>query len=422
MATIAEGNHTSIASAPPLKRTEFFADPSLEFLTRAMLGRINAGAADAGEVLTTIERIPDGDLPAWVREWEATANRVGAIGDDCLARGHRISARDALLRAASYYAACVQVVDGCDDPDAVLARTFHAHRLRYGQYLDLLDVVPERLEIPYEHTTLPGLFFPAAPARGGRGNDRHRTLVINNGADGSWNTLFPGHGSQAVARGYNVAIFDGPGQQSMLFDRGIPFRPDWEHVVSPLVDLLLQRPDVDPDRLVLYGVSQGGYWVPRTLAFEHRFAVAAADGGVVDVGETWRAHLPVEATDLLDAGEREEFNALLDLAPPAQRRVLTWRAKPYGKPTLYDTFVEAQRYRVTPELAAQITTPMLIADPDEEQFFPGQPQRLYDMLLGAKRIVHFAASEGASGHCQPMARALAAQRFFDFFDDELGPA
>jgi hypothetical protein len=410
---------TPVAPNAPVEHTAFFADPSMEFMTQAMLGRMNAGAADAGEVLTTIDRIPDGDSVAWVREWEATGDRIAAIGDDCLARGHRVSARDTLLRAASYYAACLQAVDGCADPDAVLARTFSAHRRCYEQYLDLLDDPPERLEIPYEGTTMPGWLFHARREPGQPAGVPQPTLVINNGADGSLNTLWPGHAIQGVTRGYNVLIFDGPGQQSMLFDRNVPFRHDWEHVLTPVVDLLVQRPDVDPDRLVLYGVSQGGYWVPRSLAFEHRFAAAVADGGVVDVGETWHRDLPAGVAALLDAGKRDEFNALLDLASPSQRRVITWRAKPYGMPTLYDTFVEVQRYRITRDLAAQISTPLMIANPDREQFFTGQAQRLYDMVPGVKHLVHFAADEGGAGHCQPMARALAAQRFFDFFDEVL---
>ncbi len=401
------------------KHTTFFTDPSMEFMTRSMLGRINSGAADAGEVITTIDRIPDGDNAAWVREWEATGDRVAAIGDNCLARGHRVSARNALLRAASYYAACVQAVDGCDDPEAALSRTFAKHRSRFEQYLDLLDRPVERLAIPYEGTTMPGWFFraggPDATSAGPK-----PTLVINNGADGSLNTLWPGHAFQGVERGYNVLIFDGPGQQSMLFERDIPFRPDWEHVLTPVVDLLLERSDVDADRLVLYGVSQGGYWVPRALAFEHRFAAAVADGGVVDVGSSWRDKLPDSIAALLDAGKRDEFNGCLDLATPAQRRVITWRAKPYGCASLYDTFIEVNRYRITPELTARITTPLLIAEPDEEQFFPGQPRRLHDMLPGRSQLVHFGADEGAAGHCQPMARGLAAQRFFDFFDETLG--
>ena len=91
----------------------------------------------------------------------------------------------------------------------------------------------------------------------------------------------------------------------------------------------------------MYGVSQGGYWVQRTLAFQHRFPVAAAGGGMVDVGGHWQAHLPPEVVDLLDTGKRDEFNAFLDQTPPAQLRLLTWRGKPYGKPTMYDTCIEA---------------------------------------------------------------------------------
>jgi hypothetical protein len=123
---------------------------------------------------------------------------------------------------------------------------------------------------------------------------------------------------------------------------------------------------------------------------------------------------------MLDAGERDRFNAAMDLAPADVKRIITWRAKPYGCPSIFDTCLEVQRYRITPELAAQITTPMLVADPDHERYFAGQPERLYDMLRGEKQLVRFTEAEGAAGHCQPMARALAAQRFFDFLDDRLG--
>ncbi len=144
------------------------------------------------------------------------------------------------------------------------------------------------------------------------------------------------------------------------------------------------------------------------------------DGGVVDVPAAWNALLPPELEKMLDEGERERFNAAMDRAPAGTERILAWRAKPYGCPTLFDTYREVRRYRITPELAARITTPVLIADPDGEQYFAGQPGRLYDMLTCEKRLVRFTTAEGAAGHCQPMARALAAQRFFDFLDDHVG--
>lgn len=395
-------------------RSTFFTDPVMNSMTRAMLGRVYTGAADTGETLTTIDRISDGDLASWAHEWEATADRVAVIGDDCARKGHRISGRNALLRAATYYATCVVVADGCAEPERVLARAFAAYRRCWEQYLALLDNPPEPLEIPYEDTAMPGWFL-RAPGEGPK-----PTLVMVNGADGAASYLMPGYGSEAAARGYHVVIFDGPGQQRMLFERGIGFRPDFEHVLSPVVDATLQLPGVDPQRLALYAVSQGGYWAPRALAFEHRIAAAVIDDGVVDVSEAWHAMLSPELGELLAGGEREAFDAAIEQLPANTKRTFTWRAKPYGCASFFDTFHEAARYQITPEIAAQITTPVLIADPDEEGYFAGQPQRLYDMIPGEKTLVRFTAAEGAAGHCEPMARSLAAQRFFDYLDDRLG--
>lgn len=395
-------------------RSTFFTDPGMNSMTRAMLGRVYTGAADAGETLTTIERIIDGDYVSWEREWEVTADRIAAIGDDCMSHGHQVSGRNALLRASTYYASCVLVVDACDDADVVRARTFSAYRRCWEQYLSLLDNPPMAVEVPYETTTMPAWFFAAT------GDGPKPTLIVVNGADGAASYLWPGYGSEASARGYNVMLFDGPGQQRMLFERSIPFRPDWEHVIRPVIDVTLRLPDVGPEQLALYAVSQGGYWAPRALAFEHRFAAAVLDDGVVDVSEAWHAALPPDLKELLDQGKRDEFNASIDSLPANAKRIFTWRAQPFDSPSFYDTFVEARRYEITPEIAAQVTTPVLIADPEEEGYFVGQPQRLYDMLPGEKTLARFTTSEGGAGHCEPMARGLAAQRFFDFLDDHVG--
>ncbi len=56
----------------------------------------------------------------------------------------------------------------------------------------------------------------------------------------------------------------------MLFQRQIPFRPDWENVITTIVDYRRSRPDVDPLRIALIGNSLGGEIVVRAAAFEHR--------------------------------------------------------------------------------------------------------------------------------------------------------
>jgi hypothetical protein len=59
----------------------------------------------------------------------------------------------------------------------------------------------------------------------------------------------------------------------------------------------------------------------------------------------------------------------------------------------------------------KITTPMLITDPEDEQFFPGQ-----------KVLAQFTAAQGANGHCEPMARHRVDLRMGDFFADQLAKA
>ena len=117
------------------------------------------------------------------------------------------------------------------------------------------------------------------------------TFVVTNGSDSSLPSMLVHGAAEALARGWNAFLFDGPGQQSMLFERNVPFRYDWEAVLTPVIDALVERPEVDPSALTGYGVSQGGYWITRAVAFEHRLVAAVADPGAVDMSEGWTQHL-----------------------------------------------------------------------------------------------------------------------------------
>ena len=73
-----------------------------EFGNRALLLAIERGA-DFGECVTTVQRVGAGNTDDWYREWVTTADRIAAIGDASAAAGHRVSAREAYFRAATYY-------------------------------------------------------------------------------------------------------------------------------------------------------------------------------------------------------------------------------------------------------------------------------------------------------------------------------
>ena len=79
-----------------------FDDETFSFETLRSTGFASYFGADLGEVLATAARIKHGDLASWQREWKATAGRVAELGERSLAAGHRISARENLLRASNY--------------------------------------------------------------------------------------------------------------------------------------------------------------------------------------------------------------------------------------------------------------------------------------------------------------------------------
>lgn len=386
-----------------------------DFIVRGLLGKASRGGADAGEVLATIAAVDEGDHPAWFAAWTALADRVGSIADDAAARGHRVSAARAHLRAANYRSVAVNSISGAAGTDALLP-AFRAHRASWEGFVANTHWLSERVDIPYEDTTLPGWVFHPGPSFAPR-----RTLVLNNGSDGSLSGSWTACAEGALERGYRVLMFDGPGQQSMLYERNVPFRYDWEKVLTPVVDFLLARSDVDQDRLAVYGVSQAGYWVPRALAFEHRFAAAIADGGAVDVSRTWFDRFPASMLDLYHHGRTQEFDRLMAAGMArdggTSDRIWQFRAYPYGVSGYSAVLDEVSRYRLG-DLAAQITTPTYVIDPDGEQFFPGQPLELAQGRPNLHRV-HFTQSDGASYHCQPMARELTEQRMFDWLDERL---
>lgn len=394
----------------------FYADEGRDFAVRLLLGYCSSGGADAGEVLATIADCPDDHDLEWSNAWLDVGRRLVAAGDASSAAGHRVSAASAYLRASNYLSQAFDGLDGVAD-DAQRMPVFAEHRAAFEKFLDHGDFTVQRLAIPYEDTTLPGWYL--TPNTGHTG----ATLVTINGSDGSVSALWCVAAFGALRRGYGVVIYDGPGQQSMLFDRGVGFRPDWEAVLTPVTDHVLKLPGVDPDRLALYGISQAGYWVPRSLAFEHRYAAAVADPGVVNVRSSWLQAFPKPLLDALNKGKAELFNREIGLGlkfSPATKRMWDWRARPYPHTTYYETMETVAHYTVTPEIAAQITTPLLITDPDHEQFWPGQSDELAALCPdGIATVVRFTKAEGADWHCQPMARALTDERIFDWLDERL---
>ncbi len=141
------------------------------------------------------------------------------------------------------------------------------------------------------------------------------TLLYHGGFDSTEEELYFTGGAAATRRGYHVLAFAGPGQGSALRDQKLLFRPDWDAVVTPAVDRLLHRADVDPDRIALMGMSLGGLLAPRAAATEHRVAALIAYDGLYSFADMVHLLVGPEMMKLIGDGRDTsdtKANALIE--------------------------------------------------------------------------------------------------------------
>ena len=231
-----------------------FKDDSFAFEFVRNLGFVYYGGSDVGEMMATAGRITEGDFESWFTEWDKLGRRILSRADASLGAGHLESAREAYLRASTYFRTAEFYLHG-DPGDPRILSESRASQKAYAEGAKLSGPTWEPVQIPYEGTTLPGYFYKVDNS----GKPRP-TLIFFGGFDSSLEELFYFGVAPAVRRGYNCLTFDGPGQGAPIREQKLPFRYDWEAVVTPAVDYALTRPDVDGANLALMGMSIGGYF------------------------------------------------------------------------------------------------------------------------------------------------------------------
>lgn len=379
------------------------------------VGTAPYGGADVGECLATARKVEGTDLDSWYSEWSALATTTAGLAEAALATGRTETARAAFFRAANYHRNAGVMLMGAP-LDQRLRSSNAAQTTAFRQGAALLAAPPEILEIPFEGTTLPGYHFRAA------GAGPRPTLILLGGYDGTVEELYFFNGAAALARGYDVLAFDGPGQGGALIQRGLVLRADYGTVVGAVVDFLLERPDVDPDRIALMGLSLGGFLAPRAAADEHRLAACVADCGSFDMYAAALERMPARLAAGLQAGKRSARVLLgLVLRNLAAKPTAGWALRRgmlvhgAASPLAY---MEALRDYSLVGHAERITCPTFVCNADADVISASAPE-----LAAALRCPHefrtFTSDEGAGDHCEAGARTLFHARAFDWLDGVL---
>lgn len=407
-----------------------------------VLGAAGVGTAEAGEVLTAFDAINartgnpalpvTRDFDAYAGEFAASGHRLAAMARSSRSAGQAVSARYQHLRAGNYLTQALFFVLGTGQP-AREEDFFNQVNAEWQAALAVTTPVPEQFTVRAGSYTIPVCFFRPDGSR-----TRRPTLIISSGSDGQNVETMQFGVVAGLERGYNIALFEGPGQMSLLFRQKIPFTPDWNLIIDPIVAALAARPDVRADRIGLIGLSFAGMLCARAAARTPGLRAVVLEPAAFSMPRIWgdqkdlaivrsvqHAPAPVRARvrRQMNAGFIRQWQHF----PPEQRFVIHKRGEIFQTlaledaraglpPSDYFGLLEAM---LGFEYAADyhaIRIPALLTANEGDAFFGSQPHEAFSMLTNVpaadKRLIVFTSAEGAQLHDQPMAPQFAQETIF----------
>jgi pimeloyl-ACP methyl ester carboxylesterase len=379
------------AQAAKTGNGRFFANQTFHFETLRNAGYILSNCADLGEMLETVKLITEGDVQNWFEAWSATAERVLALAEstqDPLSKG------GAYMRASTYQ----RLGEFLLPPDDFKRpASFEKTGRLFFNGLDALGVRYEYIAAPYENGRLRTLYLP-----GPAGSEKKPLIVIVGGFDSILEELYPVLGKAALDRGYSVLMYEGPGHGEPLRKYGLTFTPQWEKPTAAVLDEFL-RTHAQPAKIVLIGMSMGGYFAPRAAAFDNRIDGVVAFDTCYDFGEC-SARVFQLANDPV-ASKSPDIVWACDNA--------RWTM---GTQTLADSQKAAEAYTLAP-VAQCIRQDVLILCGAEDHFILFHQTADFEKALVNARSVTtriFDRPSGGAEHCQGGAITLVHAALFDW--------
>jgi pimeloyl-ACP methyl ester carboxylesterase len=386
----------------------------MDFQLLRSLGVANYMGASVGEVLAASRNIKDGDPRTWPPAFVALGEQIVTLGRSALKKQHLVSARDHFQRASMYYRAA----EYYDDP---VTETSRAHGVvSRDLFLEAVRLMPwttDVLQIPFEHVWLPGYFMRPAPTDA----RPRKTIIVLTGFDGTAEELYLQTGAAALERGWNVLLAEGPGQTGLLrFHPRASFRPDYEAPVGAMINYVLSRGDVDPQRLALYGISYGGYFASRAAAHDDRIKALVANSPIADLRAYVVGFTGTDTATNPPAIKLEEIDSLPDQQlPPGMKLSLKMSLRRFGVDSIRAWLERLREFQIGDALR-NIRCPSLALVGEGEGLVSMDLFESFGRSVSGpvtKRI--FTQAEGADSHCQLANLPLSNAVIYDWLDEAL---
>jgi dienelactone hydrolase len=358
--------------------------------------------AQLGEIIDMCQPIrdaaasgADAGTPQFMAQWVAMADKLIALADEDEAKDRAFSASDKLERAALYLITAERM-QGHGHPGR--AETYAKARATFDRSTALGRFNRERVEIPLANGTMPALWTRAA------GDGAKPAVIYCNGLDSCKELLYWSWLPDALARrGISTLCVDQPGSGEALRLQGLPVDPKSESWASKAVDWLETQPDVDRQRIGMTGISLGGHFAPRAVAFEPRFASGAVWGANHNWAEVQQKRL-----------KREGENPV-----PHYWAHVMWA---FGAKDM-DEFHAKSAAMTLDGVMERIAVPFLVTHGEKDrQIALDYAHQAYDQLTASPRreLKIFTAREGGVEHVGADNMAYGRDYIADWFAETLG--
>jgi pimeloyl-ACP methyl ester carboxylesterase len=336
-----------------------------------------------------------GDNDAWFKEWTGMARDLEMFADDAATRGRHFTAGEAYISASMYYFCGERHIP---PSDVRKKKAFERVLSCFRKGIELCHPEIERVVFPYENTTLPGYFYPTNQKEKGRSP----AAVCFGGLDSTKEMLLCA-GLELSRRGIACLIIDPPGQGEALRLQGIPIRHDYEVPTGAAIDYLETRKDVDPNRIGIAAWSMGGYYAPRSVAFEKRFKACVTLGAHYDYYAVW-----VHRRKVLESGGTKASSPMFQLP---------WVM---GLDTMDQAMEKLKAYTLE-GVAEKIECPILIIHGEKDGIVPVEmAYRLYESVSSKRKELRiFTEEEGGEQHCMLDNRKFGVTYIADWLSENL---
>jgi len=393
-----------------LQKLRVFKSEEMNFHLMRAISCMTEKGAEIGECLYAASRIKNGDPQSWVESFSQIAAHVENLAHAELDKQCTINAKENYLRASNYYRAAEYFAS---PHDAEFHDLWAKSRATFQSACTLMDCYAESILIPFEGKGMPGYFFRSKGAPG-----KHPTLMIHGGADTSGEELYFWCGAAAVRRGYNAVIFEGPGSRGAvhLYPELVE-RPDFEVPVRTAVDYVLNRQEVDAERLALIGFSAGGYRCASAVAFEHRIQAVILSAPMRNINQLVTSAFG----NILSLVPHKLIDSIAPLKmrqDPMLRVFLEYAFWKNGFNKVSELLESTKAYTLE-GLEKNITCAVLaLVGQGEGKQTLAQAQQFYENVASKRKTLRiFTFQDGADDHCQINNHTLRNQVVFDWLDD-----